>query len=267
MRRRLDAELVRRGLVTGLEAARAAVASGRVLVAGAPAGNPSSMVAADASLAVGEPADTFVSRGGHKLAAALDRFGVDPTGLNTLDAGASTGGFTDCLLQRGAARVIAIDVGYGDFAWSLRTDARVHVLERTNLRDLTPGDLPFRPALVVADLSFMSLAGILTNLVDLAAEDASFVVLVKPQFEAPRGGVETKGVVRDPATWKAAIERVAVGFADIGVSPVGVMASPLRGKAGNVEFFLYAAPGPLATTFDLGHAIEEGRNVAEGEDR
>ena len=197
-RRRLDAELVRRGLAASRSQAQAAVDSGRVTVAGIKATKAASLVADDAPVALSASPRPFASRGGGKLAAALDRFAVDPGGRDCLDAGASTGGFTDCLLQRGAARVIAVDVGYGQLTWSLRTDPRVTVMDRTNVRDLIPSILACVPDLVVADLSFISLRLTLPTLAAVAAPGATFVVLVKPQFEAGRGQVGRGGVVRDP---------------------------------------------------------------------
>src|SRR5213594_3125073 len=171
-RRRLDAELVRRGLAASRSQAQEAVDAGRVTVAGITATKAASLVADDAPVALSGPSPSFVSRAGGKLAAALDRFVVEPARRHCLDAGASTGGFTDCLLQRGAARVIAVDVGYGQLAWSLRTDDRVSVMERTNVRDLRPEALPFTPDLVVADLSFISLGVVLPPLVRVASPGA-----------------------------------------------------------------------------------------------
>lgn len=245
-RRRLDEELVRRGLATDREDALRALRGGLVTVRGSPVRNAASMVTS------GEPVDRvgergpYVSRGGEKLEAALARFAVDPTGIDALDAGASTGGFTDCLLRHGAAWVIAVDVGYGDLAWSVRNDPRVHVLERTNVRDLRPGSIPFRPALVVADLSFISLRTAIPSLALIAGEHAAFVVLVKPQFEAPRRDVQPGGVVREPAVWRVALEAVSESCRSVGLEPGGLTPSPLLGPAGNVEFFLLArraAPG------------------------
>jgi 23S rRNA (cytidine1920-2'-O)/16S rRNA (cytidine1409-2'-O)-methyltransferase len=239
-RRRLDEELVRRGLATDREDALRALRGGLVTVRGSLVRNEASMVAPSEPVdRVGEHGP-FVSRGGEKLEAALSRFAVDATGVAALDAGASTGGFTDCLLRHGAARVIAVDVGYGDLAWSLRNDARVHVLERTNVRDLHVGSIPFRPDLVVADLSFISLRTVLPSLASIAGERATFVLLVKPQFEAPRRDVTPGGVVRDPAVWQGALEAVAESCRSVGVEPCGLTPSPLLGPAGNVEFFLVA---------------------------
>src|SRR6266566_6808638 len=193
-RRRLDAELVRRGLAASRSQAQEAVSAGRVTVGGITATKAASLVTDDAPVALSKPPPFFVSRGGAKLAAALDRFAEAPDGRDCLDAGASTGGFTDCLLQRGAARVIAVDVGYGQLSWSLRTDPRVTVMDRTNVRDLIPSILACVPDLVVADLSFLSLRLPLPPLAAVAAPGATFVVLVKPQFEAGRGQVGRGGV-------------------------------------------------------------------------
>ncbi len=193
-RRRLDAELVRRGLATSRTEAQEAVQAGLVTVGGVPATKAATLVADDAPVHLGSSARPFVSRGGGKLAAALDRFAVDPAGRPCLDAGASTGGFTDCLLQRGASSVVSVDVGYGQLSWGLRNDPRVVVMERTNIRELGPGDLPYAPEVVVADLSFISLRLVLPALAGLAAEGATFLLLAKPQFEAgPRGRRQGRG--------------------------------------------------------------------------
>jgi 23S rRNA (cytidine1920-2'-O)/16S rRNA (cytidine1409-2'-O)-methyltransferase len=244
VRRRLDEELVRRGLAVDEADARAAVREGLVSVGGRRVANDRSLVAPDESVDRADARRPYASRGGEKVDAALARFGIDPSGADALDAGASTGGFTDCLLKRGARRVLAVDVAYGALAWSLRTDPRVIVLERTSVRDLRGESLPFAPDLVVADLSFVSLRTALPALARVAAPRCAFVVLVKPQFESPREEVERGGVVRDPAAWRRAIEGVADAFRALDVTPRAVMASPLRGPAGNVEFLLHAStPG------------------------
>jgi 23S rRNA (cytidine1920-2'-O)/16S rRNA (cytidine1409-2'-O)-methyltransferase len=262
-RRRLDAELVRRGLASGREEARAAVRAGLVSVRGALTTTPAAMVAADEAIRMTAPAREFVSRGGEKLAAALDRFGVDPGGLRCLDAGASTGGFTDCLLRRGALHVVAVDVGYGQFAWALRSDPRVSVLERTNVRELAPRELPYPPELVVADLSFISLALVAPALERLSASGATYVVLVKPQFEARRADVGGGGVVRDPGVWLRSLAEVRDAFAACGVGTIGAIASPLRGPAGNVEFFLHLRAGADPSAVDLGIAVAEGEALRD----
>jgi 23S rRNA (cytidine1920-2'-O)/16S rRNA (cytidine1409-2'-O)-methyltransferase len=263
-RRRLDAELVRRGLVSNREEAREAVDAGLVLVGGAPATKPATMVGADEAVIVSGPPRPYASRGGEKLRAALDRFGIDATGRDCLDAGASTGGFTDCLLRAGARHVVAVDVGYGQLAWDLRNDDRVTVMERTNVRDVTRADLPFAPDLIVADLSFISLTRVAAPLAQLSSADAAFVVLVKPQFEAGPADVERGGVVREPAAWRQVLGEVAEAFAAAGVGPLGVMASPLRGPAGNVEFLLSARHGAAPVALDLDGAVAEGEEVRSG---
>jgi 23S rRNA (cytidine1920-2'-O)/16S rRNA (cytidine1409-2'-O)-methyltransferase len=242
VRRPLDQELVRRGLASDRNAAREVIASGRVRVAGRPVLKDSTLVRPEDALALGPQQRRFVSRGGEKLAAALGRFEIDPTERRCLDAGASTGGFTDCLLRAGALHVVAVDVGYGQLDWTLRNDPRVTVLERTNVRGLRAENLPYRPELVTADLSFISLASVLPALVGLSGPDAEFVLLVKPQFEAPPEAVEAGGVVRDPATRAAAIHAVARAGEELGLRPLGIMASPLLGPAGNAEFLLHARP-------------------------
>jgi 23S rRNA (cytidine1920-2'-O)/16S rRNA (cytidine1409-2'-O)-methyltransferase len=261
-RRRLDAELVRRGIASSRTQAQAAVRQGSVRVGGAVALKPSTLVAPGDVIELTRPRGRFVSRGGEKLEAALDRFRVDPAGRDCLDAGASTGGFTDCLLRRGAARVVAVDVGYGQLAWSLRRDPRVVVLERTNVRDLGPSDLPYAPDLVVADLSFISLRLVVPALVSVAAPRAEAVLLVKPQFEAGRSDVGGGGVVRDPLVWRRAVEGVIDACERVGLSAAGVMASPLTGPAGNVEFLLYATRGAAPGAVDVPSAIEEGLALA-----
>ncbi len=260
-RRRLDAELVRRGLAASRAEAQEAVRAGLVTVGGTPATKAATMVADDAPVELAGPARRFVSRGGEKLDAALVRFGVDPAGLECLDAGASTGGFTDRLLRGGAAHVTAVDVGYGQLAWSLRTDDRVTVLERTNVRELHPGDLPTPADLVVADLSFISLRLVLAALVGVAAPGAAFVVLVKPQFEAGPADVSRGGVVRDPAVWRRVLDEVTTAFEVAGVAPLGLMASPVLGPAGNVEYLLYGRRGATPTPIDLDAAVAEGERV------
>jgi 23S rRNA (cytidine1920-2'-O)/16S rRNA (cytidine1409-2'-O)-methyltransferase len=260
-RRRLDVELVRRGLVNSRAEAQAAVEAGLVTVAGSPAIKPASLVAADVPMQVLGPARRFVSRGGEKLQAGLDRFGVDPRGCDCLDAGASTGGFTDCLLQAGAGRVAAVDVGYGQLAWEVRNDPRVTVMERTNVRTMEPADLPFMPQLVVADLSFISLRTVLPALVRVAHPDAEFLVLVKPQFEAGPGSVGSGGVVREPEVWRRVLDEVAGVFGSLGVGVLGVIASPLRGPAGNVEFLLHGRRGVDDARVDLDVAVTEGEGL------
>jgi len=186
------------------------------------------------------PGPRFVSRGGEKLAAALEHFHIDVGGRSALDAGASTGGFTDCLLQHGATRIVAVDVGRGQLHERLRNDPRVTVLERTNVRHLTPDRVGGRFPVVTADLSFISLRTVAPNLVGLAVPGGDLVVLVKPQFEAGRTEVSRgRGVIRDPAVWKRAVDDVAAAFAAEGSDMMGTMRSPLTGADGNVEFLMH----------------------------
>jgi 23S rRNA (cytidine1920-2'-O)/16S rRNA (cytidine1409-2'-O)-methyltransferase len=260
VRRRLDDELVRRGLAGSRAEAWQAIESGLVTVGGTPASKAAAMVATDAPVVLTGPSRRFVSRGGEKLDAALHRFAVRVEGVGCLDAGASTGGFTDCLLQAGAACVVAVDVGYGQLDWRLRTDDRVTVLDRTNVRTLRRDDLPFAPDLVVADLSFISLRLVVGSLAAVATPAARFIALVKPQFEAGPD-VRRGGVVRDPDVWLRTLLEVADAFVRAGVTPQGVMASPLAGPAGNVEFLLLARRGGIGVELDLVAAVAEGKEV------
>jgi 23S rRNA (cytidine1920-2'-O)/16S rRNA (cytidine1409-2'-O)-methyltransferase len=238
---RLDSELVRRGLARSREHAHELVDSGRVRIAGLVATKHATGVEAGASLSVqtgGGP--DYVSRGGHKLAGALDALGgpaVD--GRRCLDVGASTGGFTDVLLRRGAREVVAVDVGYGQLAWSLRTDARVRVLERTNARALTAAEIGGAADLIVGDLSFISLRLVLPALVACAQADADLLLLVKPQFEAGKDEVGRGGVVRDPTVRAATVREVAGTAGTLGWGTAAVTPSRLPGPAGNIEFFLW----------------------------
>jgi 23S rRNA (cytidine1920-2'-O)/16S rRNA (cytidine1409-2'-O)-methyltransferase len=260
-RARLDAELVRRGLARSREQAGELVAAGLVAVAGQRAAKPATQVARDTPITVtesGEPG--YVSRGGRKLAGALAVFapaGLVVRGRPCLDAGASTGGFTDVLLRSGAAHVVAADVGYGQLAWSLRTDPRVTVMDRVNVRTLDR--VSPVPELVVADLSFISLTLVLPALIACAAPDADFVLLVKPQFEVGKGRVGAGGVVRETTDRSAAVHRVTAAAGQLGLGVEGVTASPLPGPAGNVEYFVWLRRGaPPLDEDDLQRAIEEG---------
>ena len=260
-RARLDTELVRRGLARSREQAGELVAAGRVTVAGQRAAKAATQVTRDAPISIaGTEEPGYVSRGGHKLAGALAVFGpagLDVAGRACLDAGASTGGFTDVLLRAGAAHVVAADVGYGQLAWSLRTDPRVTVLDRVNVRTLE-GVTPV-PGLVVADLSFISLTLVLPALVACAAPDADFVLLVKPQFEAGKGRVGSGGVVREAADRANAVRKVAGAAGELSLGVLGVTASPLPGPAGNVEYFLWLRRGaPPLDDGQLERAIKEG---------
>jgi 23S rRNA (cytidine1920-2'-O)/16S rRNA (cytidine1409-2'-O)-methyltransferase len=252
-KRRLDTLLAERGLFESRSRAAAAVIAGDVRVAGRPARKPGELVADEADVAVTE-APPFVSRGGVKLANALDAFGIDPSGRRALDVGASTGGFTDCLLQRGAARVIALDVAYGELHWKLRNDERVVAIERRNARSLEPGELPYEPDLIVADLSFISLTKVLPALVAAAAPRFDLLAMVKPQFELGRERVGKGGVVRSADDRRDALVSVGVFARDeLGLAVLGYAASGLPGPAGNRETFVWLAePGREGAAEDLG---------------
>ncbi len=227
------------------EHARELIDAGSVRVRGTVATKPATQVEeADPILIVADsPGDHYVSRGAHKLIGALDAFpGIDVGGRDCLDAGASTGGFTQVLLERGAGRVIAVDVGYGQLAWPVRTDPRVHVIERTNVRSLAPGEVPYAPSLIVADLSFIPLELVLPALVAVSQDDADLLLMVKPQFEVGREAVGD-GVVRDPLLRASAVRGVADAAVALGLTVVGVTASPLPGPSGNVEYFLWLHRG------------------------
>jgi len=243
-RSRLDAELVRRGLARSREHAAELVAAGRVRLRGSVAGKPAAMVdTADAvHVTAAEDGEDLVSRGGHKLAGAIGVFagaGLRVEGRRCLDAGASTGGFTDVLLRRGAAAVIAVDVGYGQLAWPLRTDPRVTVLERTNVRSLAAEAIGGPVELTVADLSFISLRLVLPALVACTVPEGDVVPMVKPQFEVGRERVGKGGVVRDPQLRARAVLDVADAAYGLGLGVSGLAVSPLPGPAGNVEYFLW----------------------------
>ena len=260
---RLDAELVRRGLARSREQAGELIAAGRVAVGGQVAAKPATQVARDAAVTVADDADAgpqYVSRGGHKLAGALAAFaGLDVAGKRCLDAGASTGGFTDVLLRAGAAHVIAADVGYGQLSWPLQTDDRVTVLDRVNVRTLDPALVAPPPQLVVADLSFISLSKVLPGLAACAAPDADFVLMVKPQFEVGKGRVGPHGVVRNPGDRADAVRSVCETAWGLGLGVNGVTASPLPGPAGNVEYFVWFRRGaPPLDEAALRAAIEAG---------
>lgn len=263
-RRRLDAELVRRNLARSREHAATLVADGRVRVGGMTATKPATTVDPAVAVVVTDPptGEEYVSRGGHKLAGALDVFGKDGlvvAGRRCLDAGASTGGFTDVLLRRGATAVVAVDVGYGQLAWSLRSDERVEVHDRTNVRELTLDTVGEPAGVVVADLSFISLRLVLAALRSVAAPEADFVLMVKPQFEVGKDRVGKGGVVRDPQLRKEAVCAVADAAAELGLGAAGVTASPLPGPSGNVEYFLWLrADAPPLDPSAMDRAVAEG---------
>jgi 23S rRNA (cytidine1920-2'-O)/16S rRNA (cytidine1409-2'-O)-methyltransferase len=257
-RARLDAELVRRKLARSREQAAALVAAGRVQVRGSVAQKVATMIdPADPVLVTGEdPADEYVSRGSHKLAGALAAFtGLTVAGRRCLDAGASTGGFTDVLLRAGARQVVAVDVGYGQLAWPIRTDARVVVFERTNVRTLTPDVIGGPVDLTVADLSFISLRLVLPALAACTDPAGDLALMVKPQFEVGRERVGTGGVVRDPDLRAEAVLDVTAAGAELGLGVAGVTASPLPGPSGNVEFFVWFRRGAPPADEELVRAV------------
>jgi 23S rRNA (cytidine1920-2'-O)/16S rRNA (cytidine1409-2'-O)-methyltransferase len=239
MKERLDLLLVRRGLVPSRQAAAAMIMAGRVQVDGARADKPGVRVPTEAAVTVAAPPHPFASRGGVKLAGALDDFQLQVAGLIVLDVGASTGGFTDCLLQRGAAQVLALDVGRGQLAWSLRRDSRVALLEGINARYLEPASLPAAPAAAVIDVSFISLKLILPAVARVLPTEGWILALVKPQFEAGRGAVGRGGIVRDAAARRGALEEVALTAAGLGLAVAGLRPSRLAGADGNQEYFLH----------------------------
>ena len=264
-RRRLDAELVRRRLAASRTEAQRLIDAGRVRVGGTTAVKAATLVDAGTAVTVEEAAQPqWASRAGAKLAGALDRLALDVAGRHALDAGAAHGGFTDVLLQRGVASVVAVDVAYGQLDWRLRSDPRVTVLERTNVRYLAPGDVPGPvPDLVVADLSFISLRLVLPALRAVTEPGADFALMVKPQFEAGRDAVGRGGVVRDPEAWAGAVASVAVAAAGLGLGVAGVAVSPLPGPAGNVEFFLWLRHGATGDVDALlAPALQEASRLA-----
>ena len=268
-RARVDAELVRRGLARSRQQAAELIGAGRVTIDGMPAAKPATAIAVSASLTIegsvdGKDERAWVSRGAHKLIGALDAFCLSVDDRRCLDAGASTGGFTEVLLDRGAREVVAADVGYGQLAWSLRNNPQVIVLERTNVRDLTADAIGGPADLVVADLSFISLATVLPALISCASADADIVPMVKPQFEVGKNRVGAGGVVSDPTLRADTVLAVAHRAADLDWQAVGVTASPLPGPSGNVEYFVHlraSAERPLQ-----GERLEQAvrQAVAEG---
>lgn len=260
---RIDAELVRRQLARSRGEAAELIEAGRVVLDGVVVSKVARQVSPEQSIRlIDDGGPRYVSRGAHKLAGALDRLGAAApvvAGRRALDAGASTGGFTDVLLRRGAAHVVAVDVGYGQLAWELQQDERVTVVDRTNVRYLDPAAVAPPPHLVVGDLSFISLTLVLPALVKAAAPTADFLLLVKPQFEVGREALGAGGVVREPAEHARAIRRVAQTAAELGLASHAVVASPLPGPRGNIEYFLAMRRGD--ETIDLDAAI--ARAVAD----
>ncbi len=239
-RERADKRVVDAGLAESRQKAQAMILAGQIVAGDHVVKKSGELIALDMALRIKGEVMPYVSRGGIKLAHALMHFSLDVTGLDALDVGASTGGFTDCLLQRGCARVCAVDVGTNQLAWKLRQDPRVTSMEQVNARALEPAQLPFLPAIAVCDVSFISLTLVLPAIVRCLAPGSTLVVLVKPQFEVGRDGLEAGGVVRDPALRQAAVDKCVVAAQALGCMVVGVETSPITGPAGNVEFLLCA---------------------------
>jgi 23S rRNA (cytidine1920-2'-O)/16S rRNA (cytidine1409-2'-O)-methyltransferase len=260
MKTRLDAELVRRGLAKSRESALELIDEKLVLVSGIPASKAATQVDAQTSITLKETKEQYVSRGGFKLEGAIQTFPqIQIKEQVVLDAGASTGGFTDVLLKNGAKKVFAVDVGYGQLAWELQNDSRVKIFDRVNIRNLTLEQLGEEVDLVVADLSFISLKLVIASLISVSKSDADYLLMVKPQFEVGKDKLGSGGVVREIALRKSAVLEVAQVAYDLGIGCSGVVASSLPGPAGNVEYFLWLkANAPAILEVDLDRAISEG---------
>jgi 23S rRNA (cytidine1920-2'-O)/16S rRNA (cytidine1409-2'-O)-methyltransferase len=260
MKTRLDAELVRRGLAKSRESALELIDEKLVLVSGIPASKAATQVDAQTSITLKETKEQYVSRGGFKLEGAIQAFPqIQIREQVVLDAGASTGGFTDVLLKNGAKKVFAVDVGYGQLAWELQNDPRVKIFDRVNIRNLTLEQLGEEVDLVVADLSFISLKLVIPVLISVSKSDADYLLMVKPQFEVGKDKLGSGGVVREIALRKSAVLEVAQVAYDLGIGCLGVIASSLPGPAGNVEYFLWLkANAPAILEVDLDRAISEG---------
>jgi 23S rRNA (cytidine1920-2'-O)/16S rRNA (cytidine1409-2'-O)-methyltransferase len=260
MKTRLDAELVRRGLVRSREVAAELISNKLVLVSGIPATKVATQVDAQTSITLKDEGEKYVSRGGFKLNGALDHFSrIDVSEKIVLDAGASTGGFTDVLLRRGAKKVFAVDVGYGQLAWDLQTSPKVKVLDRVNVRNISPQLIEEPVDLVVADLSFISLKLVLPSLISVAKNEADYLLMVKPQFEVGKENLGAGGVVRENTLRKSAVLDVANVAYSLSLGCLGVVASQLPGPSGNVEYFLWLKQNaPAILEVDLDHAISTG---------
>ncbi len=237
---RLDRLLTERGISESREKAQALIFAGQVLVQGQKIDKAGALVARDAEIRILGEVLPYVSRGGLKLEKALQEFRVSVTGKVALDVGASTGGFTDCLLQHGCAKVYAVDVGYGQIAWKLRQDPRVVVIERTNIREMAPSAIPEQADMAVIDVSFISLEKVIPAVLKFLKQDSEIIALIKPQFEVGKDAVGKGGIVRDEAARSAAVERVAAFVRGLGLDVKGVIPSPITGQDGNVEYLIYA---------------------------
>ncbi|MCI7125217.1 MAG: TlyA family RNA methyltransferase [Agathobaculum sp.] len=256
-KKRLDVLLYEKGLCPSRERAKTAIMEGIVYIGGQKAGKAGDMVDENAALEVRDNGNNFVSRGGKKIEKALDYFAIDPVELVVMDVGASTGGFTDCLLRRGARKVYAIDVGYGQLAWSLRQDARVKCMERTNIRYVTPDMLEETPSLCVIDVSFISLRLVLPVVSGLLTDDGRVACLIKPQFEAGKGKVGKKGVVREAETHLDVLRQFVTHANEAGFAVRDVTFSPIKGPEGNIEFLGYLAKQGEPVVPDLQAIVRE----------
>ena len=265
-KKRLDVLLFEKGLVPSRERAKATIMEGLVYINGQKADKPGENVPEDAQVEVRTNGKNFVSRGGKKIEKALGYFEIDPRGLVCMDIGASTGGFTDCLLQRGAVKVYSIDVGYGQLAWSLRQDPRVRCMERTNIRYVTPDMLEETPGLAVIDVSFISLKLVLPVVAALLSEEGRAACLIKPQFEAGRGKVGKKGVVRDPAIHKEVLENFLENAHDAGFHVLGITYSPIKGPEGNIEYLGYLSKTEPEGEYDISTVIVESHEQLDKKD-
>lgn len=260
-KKRLDVLLFERGLVPSRERAKTSIMAGLVYVDGQKADKAGENVPEDAQLEVRSTGKEFVSRGGHKIEKALDFFTIDPAGLAVMDVGASHGGFTDCLLRRGARKVFSIDVGYGQLAWTLRNDPRVRCMERTNIRYVTPDQLDEVPSLCVIDVSFISLRLVLPVVHGLLSEDGRVACLIKPQFEAGRGKVGKKGVVREPEIHLEVLSSFVGNAHEAGFLVKNMTFSPIRGPEGNIEFLGYLEKGGEESVPDLPSLVREAHEA------
>lgn len=267
MKKRLDILVYEKGLASSREKAKALIMAGQIFVDGQREDKPGTVFPEEAEVAVHGKTLAYVSRGGLKLEKAMQSFGLDLTGQVCMDVGASTGGFTDCMLQNGAARVYAVDVGYGQLAWSLRQDPRVVCMEKTNIRYLTPDQITDRIRFVSVDVSFISLSKVLGPVSALLAEEAEAVCLIKPQFEAGREKVGKKGVVRDPEVHREVVESVTAFARDAGYTVKGLTFSPVKGPEGNIEYLLYLSWGTDGSMREVPDAESVVRSAHEALDR
>ena len=265
-KKRLDVLLFEKGLVPSRERAKTTIMEGKVYVNGQKADKAGESVPEDAQIEVRDSGKSFVSRGGKKIEKALGHFGIDPAGLVCMDIGASTGGFTDCLLQRGAVKVYSIDVGYGQLAWSLRQDPRVKCMERTNIRYVTADMLEETPDLAVIDVSFISLKLVLPVVYGLLADSGRVACLIKPQFEAGKGKVGKKGVVREVSIHQEVLEGFVVNAHEAGFHVLDLTFSPIKGPEGNIEFLGYLSKVLPEGTYDAADVVRQAHDAIDKKD-